>query len=232
MTTRRTPLATTEYYHIYNRGVDKRVIFTDRYDVDRFFRSMVAFNTVEPVGSLREADLERKNSLPESLRESLRSGGETPVNHDPLVDIIAYCLNPNHFHLLLRQKVDGGVSEFMRRLSGGYTWYFNNKYDRSGALFQGRFKSSHIDVNEYFLHVSVYVNLNFRVHKYRGKDLENILSSWDEYMGVCAPQNRICTKDSILGQFKTEKAYADFAEKSLIGILERKRLAKELTSEE
>lgn len=220
MTTRRTPLATTEYYHIYNRGVDKREIFMDRYDVDRFFRSMLAFNTIEPVGSLREADLERKNS------------GETPVDTEPLVDIIAYCLNPNHFHLLLRQKVDGGVSEFMKRLSGGYTWYFNNKYDRSGVLFQGIFQSSHIDVNEYFLHVSVYINLNFRVHKYRGKDLENILSSWDEYMGTSAPQNNICTKDSILGQFKTEKAYADFAEKSLIGILERKKLVKELTIEE
>ncbi len=219
MTTRRVPLATEEYYHVYNRGVDKREIFHDRYDADRFFRSMAAFNTVDPVGSLRNVDLERKNS------------GETAVNHEPLVEIIAYCLNPNHFHLLLKQKVDGGVSEFMKRLSGGYTWYFNNKYDRSGALLQGRFKSSHIDVNEYFLHVSVYVNLNFRVHKYRDKALENIRSSWDEYMGTCAPQNVICTKDSILGQFKSMKAYADFAEKSLVGICERKKLAQELTIE-
>ncbi len=219
MTTRRIPLATEEYYHIYNRGVDKREIFTDRYDVDRFFRSMVAFNTVEPVGSLREVDLERKNS------------GSTPVHEDPLVDIIAYCLNPNHFHLLLKQKADGGVSEFMKRLAGGYTWYFNNKYERSGTLLQGRFKSSHIDTNEYLLHVSVYVNLNFRVHKYRGEALENILSSWDEYMGTCTPQNMICTKDSILGQFKSVKAYTDFTEKSLVGILERKKLSKELTLE-
>jgi REP element-mobilizing transposase RayT len=193
---------------------------------------MVAFNTVNPVGSLRKADLGRKNSLPESLRESLRAGGGAPVDEEPLVDIIAYCLNPNHFHLLLRQRVDGGVSEFMKRLSGGYVWYFNNKYDRSGVLFEGPFKSSHIDTNEYLLHVSVYVNLNFRVHKYRGKDLENILSSWDEYMGVCLPQNMICAKDSILGQFKMVKDYEGFAEKSLIGILERKKLAKELTIEE
>jgi putative transposase len=220
MTTRRMPFANEEYYHVYNRGVDKREIFQDRYDVDRFFRSMIAFNTINPVGSLRHVDLERKNS------------GSTSVNHEPLVEIIAYCLNPNHFHLLLKQKVDGGVSEFMRRLAGGYTWYFNNKYDRSGVLFQGRFKSSHIDVNEYFLHVSVYVNLNFRVHKYRDKDLENILSSWDEYMDMCAPQNMICTKNSVLGQFKSKKAYENFAEKSLIGILEHKKLAQELIIEE
>ncbi len=219
MPLRKIPLAVEEYYHVYNRGVDKREIFHDRYDVDRFFRSMIAFNTVNPVGSLRHVDLERKNS------------GETAVNSEPLVDIIAYCLNPNHFHLLLKQKVDGGVSEFMKRLSGGYVWYFNNKYDRSGVLFEGPFKSSHINSNEYLLHVSVYVNLNFRVHKYRDKDLENILSSWDEYMGTCVPQNRICIKDSILGQIKSVKAYSDFAEKSLIGILERKKLAKEITIE-
>lgn len=217
---RKTPLANDEYYHVYNRGVDKREIFHDRYDADRFFQSMVAFNTVNPVGSLREVYVERKNS------------GSTAGNDDPLVEIVAYCLNQNHFHLLLKQKVDGGISEFMKRLSGGYTWYFNNKYDRTGALFQGRFKSSHIDVNEYLLHVSVYISLNFRVHKYRDKALENILSSWDEYMGISSPQNSICSKDIILGQFKSIKAYADFAEKSLIGICERKKLARELTIEE
>lgn len=220
MTTRRVPLANEEYYHVYNRGVDKREIFHDRHDSDRFFRSMVAFNTVNPVGSLRHVDLERKNS------------GETTVNPEPLVEIIAYCLNPNHFHLLLKQKVDGGVSEFMKRLAGGYTWYFNNKYDRSGVLFQGIFKASHIDVNEYLLHVSVYVNLNFRVHKYRDKALENIRSSWDEYMGTCAPENMICVKDSVLGQLKGKNAYENFAEKSLVGILERKKLAQELTIED
>ena len=219
MSLRKIPLAVGEYYHVYNRGVDKREIFHDRYDADRFFRSMVAFNTVHPVGSLRHVDFERKNS------------GETAAKSEPLVDIIAYCLNPNHFHILLKQRGEGGVSEFMKRLAGGYVWYFNNKHDRSGVLFEGPFKSSHINSNEYLLHVSVYVNLNFRVHKYRDKDLENILSSWDEYMGACAPQNRICTKDPILGQIKSVKAYADFAEKSLIGILERKKLSQEFTLE-
>lgn len=219
MTIRRIPIVTEEYYHIYNRGVDKREIFHDRYDSDRFFRSMVAFNAIDPVGSLRHADFERKNS------------GETIVNSEPLVEIIAYCLNPNHFHLLLKQKVDGGVSEFMKRLAGGYVWWFNNKYDRSGVLFEGPFRSSHVSSNDYLLHVSVYVNLNFRVHKYRDRALENIQSSWDEYMGACNPQDMICTKDSILGQFKNKNAYENFAEKSLMGILERKKLSQELTIE-
>jgi putative transposase len=219
MTLRRIALSNEEYYHVYNRGVDKREIFHDRYDADRFLRSMVAFNTVNPVGSLRNVGFERKNS------------GETAVNHEPLVEIIAYCLNPNHFHLLLKQKVDGGVSEFMKRLAGGYVWWFNNKYDRSGVLFEGPFKSSHVSSNEYLLHVSVYVNLNFRVHKYRDKALENIRSSWDEYMGMCDSQNIVCITESILGQFKNKNAYENFAEKSLVGILERKKLSQDLIIE-
>lgn len=211
-----------EYYHIYNRGVEKRKIFRDRYDVDRFIRSMVAFNSVEPVGSLRQLDIEQKNR------------GLTPVEpaeKEQLVDIVAYCLNPNHFHLLLREKVAGGVSEFMKRVLGGYTWYFNNRYERSGTLLQGRFQSSHIDSNEYLLHVSVYVNLNFRVHQYKKQIIQNIASSYDEYCGSKKKQQEICTKESILGQFKNKKAYVEFSNQSLVGIIERKKLARELTLE-
>lgn len=87
-------------------------------------------------------------------------------------------------------------------------------------------------MNEYLLHVSVYVNLNFRVHKYRDKALENIRSSWDEYIGTCDSQNIICVKDSILEQFKGKNTYENFAEKSLVGIIERKKIGQELTIEE
>lgn len=219
MALRKTPLVPGEYYHVYNRGVDKRKIFHDRYDVDRFFRSMTAFNTIHPVGSLRNADLERKNS------------GETAVKDEPLVDIIAYCLNPNHFHLLLREKVEGGVSEFMKRLSGGYVWYFNNKHNRSGVLFEGPFKSSHIGSNTYLLHASAYVNLNFRVHSYSEQIVKRIHSSWDEYTEDDF-SGSICLKDSVLGQFRNRGEYKTFAEQSLRGSVERKRMIKMLQFEE
>ena len=224
MARRKKVFAINEYYHVYNRGVEKRKIFRDRYDVDRFLQSMIAFNTINPVGSLRKV-YEQKNR------------GQTPVKaaevkkEEQLVDIVAYCLNPNHFHLLLYEKTEGGISEFMKRVLGGYTWYFNNKYERSGTLLQGRFQSSHIDSNEYLLHVSVYVNLNFRVHQYKKNVLQNILSSFDEYRGSSKHQQEICTKESILGQFKNKKAYVDFSEQSLIGICERKKLVRELTLE-
>jgi hypothetical protein len=81
-----------------------------------------------------------------------------------LVEINAYSLLPNHFHLIVEQLVDGGISEFMKRLSGGYTNYFNEKYDRSGSLFQGKFKRVHISSDEQFNYLFSYVNENHSVH--------------------------------------------------------------------
>lgn len=143
------------------------------------------------------------------------------------MNIIAYCLNPNHFHFILEQLVDSGVSEFMKRLSGGYTSYFNQKHERSGSLFQGAFKDAHIDSNEYLLHVSAYVNLNDRVHQLGGETPKFVesMSSWKEYMdkGV----KGICEKGIILGQFRNLDEYKGFATSSLKSIIKRKEEVKD-----
>src|SRR3989338_2158748 len=214
MANRKSLFAIGEHYHIYNRGVDKRITFTDEYDIRRFFQSMVEFNTVDPIGSLYE------NSF-------LQLGGETPKLGEKLVNIIAYCLNPNHFHLILEQLVEGGISEFMKRLGGGYTGYFNKKYTRSGALFQGGFKDVNIDTNEFLLHVSSYVNLNDRVHQLGGfpPKLVRSVSSWGEYTDKRI--KGICEKDIILGQFKNIKEYKKFALSSLETIVKRKAELKD-----
>lgn len=209
--------ANGEFFHSYNRGVDKRIIFIDEYDVRRFFQSMVEFNTLDPVGSLYE----------NSFRQL---GGPTPKSEERLVNIVAYCLNPNHFHLILEQVTDGGISEFMKRLSGGYTGYFNNKYERMGSLFQGKFKVVHIDSNEYLLHVSAYVNLNDRVHQLGGRTpkLVESMSSWREYTdkGI----KGVCKKEIILGQFRNVDEYKEFALSSLESIMERKEELKGIGS--
>ena len=208
MANRKIPFVIGEYYHIYNRGVDKRIIFVDAYDIQRFFQSMVEFNTIAPVGSLYE------NSF-------LQLGGETPKLKERLVNVIAYCLNPNHFHFILEQLVDRGISEFMKRMSGGYTGFFNNRYERSGSLFQGVFKSVHIDTNEYLLHASAYVNLNDRVHQLGGETpkLVKSRSSWGEYMDKGVKE--ICEKEIILGQFRNTDEYKEFALSSLESIIKR-----------
>jgi len=209
MSTKRNVFANEEFFHIYNRGVDKRIIFDDRYDIDRFFQSLIQFNVIDPIGSLYE----------NSFRQL---GGPTPKSEEKLVHIVAYCLNPNHFHIILEQVSEGGVSEYMKRLSGGYTNYFNIKNDRSGSLFQGRFKSIHIDSNEYLLHVSAYVNLNDRVHQLGcpTPKLVKSMSSWGEYTenGI----KGICEKEIILRQFREAEEYKEFALSSLESIVQRK----------
>ncbi len=217
MSARKKNFANGEFFHIYNRGVDKRIIFVDGYDIDRFAQSILEFNVVEPVGSLYET----------SFRQL---GGETPKSTEKLVNIIAYCLNPNHFHLILEQLIDGGISEFMKRLGGGYTGYFNNKYERSGSLFQGVFKDVHIDSNEYLLHVSAYVNLNDHVHQLGGETpkLVKSLSSWGEYTDKRI--NGVCEKEIVLGQFGSADEYREFALSSLDAIIKRKEELRDIGS--
>lgn len=213
MSTRKKSFGNGEFFHIYNRGVDKRIIFTDRYDIDRFFKSMLEFNMVDPIGSLYE----------NSFR---KLGGSTAKLQKKLVNIIVYCLNPNHFHFILEQLIDGGISEFMKRI-GGYTWYFNNKYKRSGSLFQGRFKAVHIDSNEYLLQASAYINLNDHVHKLCGSTAKFVesMSSWGEYTDKKI--KGICEKEIILGQFGSISEYKKFALSSLESTLKRKEELKD-----
>src|SRR5688572_26700596 len=127
---RKQPLITGEYYHIYNRGVDKRDIVKNIRDIERFSESMREFNQVEAIVSLA------------NLRKTYRSHQIAPkALSKPLVAFVAYCLNPNHFHFVLKQLVDGGIPKFMQKLQAGYTSYFNIKNSRTGSLFQGTFKS-------------------------------------------------------------------------------------------
>ncbi len=202
----REKIAPGEYYHIYNRGVDKRSIVKDAKDSDRFIESIRFFNSKQPIISLREIII---------------ANNQTKKVADPLVEVICCCLNPNHFHLLVKEINEGGISEFMKRLGGGYTWYFNNRHKRSGSLFQGTFKSVHIKSNEQLLHVSAYVNLNDRGHKISGLTAGMVRSSWGEYMNKVKLQ--ICKKEIILGQFKSIKEYRAFAESSMKQILRLKK---------
>jgi len=205
--------ANREYYHIYNRGVDKRAIFRNQFDFARFLQSIEEFNSEDPIGSIYE------NSFIKDKRKAKKK---------KLVNIICYCLNPNHYHFILEQLVDKGIEKFMHKLGSGYTTYFNLKCRRSGALFQGPFQAIHVDSNEYLLHLNAYVNLNFKVHKLKLGDLvPKWRSSWDEY-GNERSSADLCKKDIILKQFKNRAEYKEFAENSLIDILHRKNMAKEL----
>jgi REP element-mobilizing transposase RayT len=149
---RKQPIVTGECYHIYNRGVDKRDIFGDKVDLYRFIESIKEFNQVEAIVSLSNLKKTKLEIEPKALSKK------------PLVLIIAYCLNPNHFHFILKQLEDGGIAKFMQKLQAGYTYYFNVKNSRSGSLFQGTFKSQIIKDENYFNKLIGYVNKNYQIH--------------------------------------------------------------------
>jgi len=215
---RKTKFATGEYYHIYNRGVDKRAVFKDDFDLKRFFLAMSAFNTREPIGSIYEEYRPRIKNLE----------GQAKKQKGRLVNFICYCLNPNHFHFILQQVADGGIPKFMHKLATGHTMFFNGKYKRSGSLFQGTYKARYIVDNDYLLHLSAYVNLNFKIHKFGGLASKFVKSSWEEYISAGRGRKGFCKKEIILNQFRGRAEYKKFALSTLPEIIERKKQEKEL----
>lgn len=146
---RKVAFAPGETYHLYNRGVDKRDIFLDQGDHIRFVALLHAMNSQEPV--------QLNNIL--AGGKPVESVYNEKISHR-LVSIGAYCLMPNHFHLLVKECVDGGISTFMKKLGTAYVMYFNTKYQRKGALFEGRFKSIHAGDDRYLKYLYSYIHLN------------------------------------------------------------------------
>lgn len=145
-----------EYYHLYNRGVEKREIFLDDQDYTVFLGLLKKYL----VGEVdKTTNYHKFNNLTDQVK------------------LLAYCLMPNHFHLMVYQSTDDGITKLMRRVMTGYVMYFNNKYNRVGSLFQGRYKASHINADAYLHHISRYIHMNpedFQSWPY---------SSLDHYLG-------------------------------------------------
>ena len=144
MTIRKFSFSIDEYYHLYSRGVDKRLIFLDDNDRQRFVRLMFLCNGNKPV---IYRDLEH---LP---MHEIDMGKK-------LVAIGAYCLMPNHFHILVKEISDGGITKFMSKLLTAYSTYFNKRYSRTGSLFSSEFKARHLNTDEYLKYIFAYIHLN------------------------------------------------------------------------
>jgi putative transposase len=151
---RKTVFVPGEFYHLYNRGTEKRTVFSNQKEYARFIALLYLANSTEPI---------RIDNLPSAKQgETLLKMAieKRPLGSESLVELAAYCLMPNHFHLLVREKVEGGISRFMQKLTTGYTMYFNKRHKRSGALFQGIFKSTHAGEDRYLKYLLSYIHLN------------------------------------------------------------------------
>lgn len=216
-----------EFYHIFNRGVDKRDIFLDAGDYNRFLIAMSLLNDTNDGLMIEWRDFKKSNpgkSLDAFLKVPFRK-------RVPLVEIIAYCLNPNHYHFILKQVEDKGIERFMHKIGTSHTKYFNKKNKRSGALFQGVFKATHIDSDEYLTYLSAYVNKNNFIHGY-DQNGDWIYSSLPDYLGQRNNSIVPINKKIILGQFRNMDDYKDFLEKNALHLKTKKEIQKYLIEEE
>lgn len=165
------------YYHIYNRGVEKRIIFLDQQDYG------VCLSYLEEYLMPKDED---------NLREKLSNPDISPIEKNKVlkalvlnnfageITVLAYCLMPNHFHLFIKQKNASSIDKFMQSLSTRYTMYFNHKYKRVGSLFQGVYKAVLVTSEAQFLHLSRYIHK--QAISLQGETLQVQPSSYPEYL--------------------------------------------------
>ena len=236
----REPIETDGIYHIYNRGVDKRITFDDDDEYRYFIHFLYTLNDSKNTSTNIRRDflsITKSNNYQTATNEE----GSTffisnPNNYkrDMLVDIYAFVLMPNHYHLLLKQKVDNGVSKFMQKLGTGYTMMFNEKHERSGSLFQGRYKSKHILSDEQLRYITHYIHLN-PLGKNNLLNLEESVEylkkyKWSSFPDYVEIKNfpSVTSRDFIFSLFEDKNKYL----KSISSVLEKNDLLSHVDSKD
>lgn len=202
-TNRKVVFTNEEIYHVFNRGVELRPTFTDKREFTR---------AVEGLSYYRYAHLPLKLSKFLVLAEPEKSKLIQKITneHQKLVEIICYCLMPNHFHLLLKQKMENGISIFTSNFTNSYTKYFNTRHERVGPLFQGVFKAVHIESDEQLIHVSRYIHLNPVSSYIIEPDQLNTYqwSSLPQYVDL--DSREIADPETVLNLFPSKEKYKEF----------------------
>ena len=204
MNVRKTIFANGELYHIFNRGIEKHPVFTSKKEYERAVLTLDYYRFKNPSLRLSKTlilNLENREKFYTELRNL----------SDKLVEIVVYCLMPNHFHFVLKQRLDNGISRFVSNFANSYTRYFNTRHDkRTGALFQGIFKAVHIEDDDQLVHVARYIHINPAVSYVIEKDnLEKYeWSSYPEFLGLS--KKEICDKDLVLKLFSSRKSFRKF----------------------
>lgn len=211
---RETPLVAGEVYHVFNRGIDRIPTFTDKREYGRALETVNFYRfSSTPIKFsrfLKLNDLDR-NEVFEKMKLS-----------QELVEILCFCFMPNHFHFLIRQLADRGISQFISIFLNSYTRYFNTKKERVGPLFLDQFKAVRMERDEQLLHVSRYIHLN----PYTGFLVQNEeqlekydWSSFRKYLNL--DKSGFCKIDEILSFFKDPESYKEF-------VLDRKDYQRKL----
>lgn len=190
-------------YHIFNRSIAKYTIFNEKADFLRFLDILRLYrfaNFSYKYSKFLELDLNQRQAIINDLEKS------SPV----LVEIVCYCLMPTHFHLILRQKNENGISDYMSKVSNCYSRYFNVKHKRKGPLWESRFNDVQITNNDILLHVTRYLHLNATSAGLVRKPENWPYSSYLEYISETNIENKICTFNELLDI--KPKTYKKFVE--------------------
>jgi len=214
-------------YHIFNRGVEKRDIFVNDSDRWRFLQGMFLFNDESSSSGLLWHLENKGGGLNfKTLQEALI---KHPEQRDPLAKIMADCLMPNHFHLLIQEIKEGGISRFMHKLGTGYTGYFNKKYKRVGGLFQGTFMAVPVENDLHLQYLLVYINalnpgqlIEPNLKEEGVKDLDSVMNyidnfQWSTHQEYSGKRDSIVIDKGILNEFfKTPEDYKNLVRNVLL----------------
>lgn len=202
MADKRAPLVTGEFYHVYNRGVAHQPTFQTKGDYDQALLALSYYHFRKPsvrLSRFKELSRERRQQLLIELEES----------ENTHVKIIGFVFMPNHFHFLLEQTQEGGISTFLSKFSNSYTKYFNAKNKRVGPVFQGVFKVVRIETEEQLVHLSRYIHLNPLV-SFVVKENEFLSYPWSSLPNFLRGESSLVWMDPVLGYFSSPKSYEEF----------------------
>jgi len=205
---RKIKLAPGEYYHIYNRGNNKQKIFLNNKDYTRFLFLILYLqspHTFPQVGRLALSFVKhRVFDIDINIIEKILK--------DRFVELVCYVLMPNHFHLIVHEIDDHGISKYMQRVLNAYSKYFNIKYDLAGHVFQGPFRAVHIKNNEQLIYLSAYIHRNPRELKgWKNKEDDYPWSSYNDYISM-NQWNGLLKNSEVIEQFVDGKKYIKFVE--------------------
>jgi putative transposase len=207
-------IAPGEHYHIFNRGSNKQIIFLDDTDRTRFLFLILYFQSPTILQNIgRSVRHFVKHSV-----FNINKDVEREIVDERFVEVLGFCLMPNHFHLIVKEAKEGGISRYMQRLLNAYTKYFNTKYKKSGHLFQGPYRAVHVRDDRQLIHLSAYIHRNPRELKgWTGKEEKYRWSSYQDFIS----ENRwggLLMPELISEQFKSKDEYKKFVKTSLAKI--------------
>lgn len=199
-----------EYYHVFNRGMRKQIIFHDDNDRKRFLFALLHFQSPMIFPKM-------SRSVKEFGQYSVLDNNQNDIKKiikDRFVELVAFCMMPNHFHLILKEVEEGGISKYTQRVLEAYSKYYNTKYQRSGHLFQGPYGAVWVEDDRQLMHLSAYIHKNHNeLGEWRNSKENYPWSSYEDYVG----ENRwgdLLDRSIILDRFKNKNEYRFFVKSS------------------